>query len=146
MDRIGELLKSSYINADHVRRERKANGTKELIKQTTIERNHHQRTSCIYKITVCELDKAVGSLGTRGRECNSTLSEVKGSCDNLCCGEATVTAENCRGLHGFSQGINALRIASFNCRSRGFYFQRMRLEKCSVNLIFLLCKNTGLIN
>lgn len=43
----------------------------------------------------CEKEKSVGSLGTVGRECNRTSSEIDG-CDLLCCGRGYNTHQYMR--------------------------------------------------
>ena len=86
-EKVGDMLKGKFDGASRVELEQNSPGRK--ITFTPVNKEHKKPTKAdlIYyedSPDFCTKNSKVGSLGTVGRECNSTSLDVDG-CDLLCC-------------------------------------------------------------
>ncbi|KAL7645150.1 UNVERIFIED_CONTAM: hypothetical protein RMT77_003528 [Armadillidium vulgare] len=101
MSRIGEALFQKYLQAVQVT---STNDGKELIPKESWETLRKEDLVFLeVSPNYCKRNIRKGSLGTKGRECNGTLT---GNCDLLCCGRGFVTKieeeiENCSCIFTF---------------------------------------------
>lgn len=91
IETIGWWLKDRYHNAVNVRPSRRP--TRSGFPKSLVPKNGKGKSpspdSLIYlehSPNYCNRDPATGSVGTKGRRCNTTHTKSADSCDLLCCG------------------------------------------------------------
>lgn len=120
-------LKRQYDNAVKVTREDRwrRDGSQMLVNAK--DHGTPKKTDLIYLLespNYCSKDKSQGSLGTKGRICNSTSSQANG-CEHLCCQRGYVTHEMDTNEH-------------CNCKFK--WCCEVKCDKCKVRKTEYRCK------
>ena len=122
---VGGLLKGKFDGATEVVTKNK--GTRMQLMPVNDEYKQHTEKDLVYlspSPDYCEPDPRSGSLGTKGRLCNTTSRAIDG-CELLCCGRGFVTKK---------------RTVVERCNCKFFWCCDVKCQKCEREVIEHFCR------